>query len=138
MVAHEHTIPELDNKGLRAFGLTTGAMIAVLFGLFFPWLLNVGIPLWPWVLFAILALLGVVVPTSLRIVYRVWMRFGFMMSRVMTPLVLGIVFFGVVLPMGIIMRLFRSDPMARKLESTTHSYRVDSVKAPRQNLERPF
>ena len=30
----EHVIPELDRKGLREFGLVTGAIVAVLFGLF--------------------------------------------------------------------------------------------------------
>ena len=35
-----HSIPELDRKGLREFGLVTGGIVAVLFGLFFPWLLE--------------------------------------------------------------------------------------------------
>lgn len=137
MTAHDHTIPELDSKGLRDFGLTTGAMIAFLFGIVFPWLLDAGFPIWPWVLFAVLALLGLLVPNSLRVVYHVWMRFGLLMSRIMTPLVLGIVFFALVLPMGLVMRMFR-DPMARKFEGTRNSYRVLSVKARRENLERPF
>ena len=50
MEAIMHPIPELDRKGLREFGLTTGALIAAIFGLFFPWLLSVHIPLWPWIL----------------------------------------------------------------------------------------
>ncbi|HNP64632.1 MAG TPA: SxtJ family membrane protein [Woeseiaceae bacterium] len=134
----DHSIPELDTKGLRNFGVTTGFMIALLFGVAFPWFLGIDIPLWPWVIFAVLALLGVVVPNSLRFVYFVWMRFGLLMSRVMTPLVLGIVFFGLVLPMGIVMRLIRPDPMNRKLDDAAESYRVNSVKATRENLERPF
>ena len=134
----EHSIPELDSNGLRRFGLTTGGMIALLFGLAFPWLLDFAFPLWPWVIFSVLALLGLVVPNSLRVVYFTWMRFGLLMSRVMTPLVLGIVFFGLVLPMGILMRLFRPDPMNRELDDAADSYRVDSVKAARENLERPF
>lgn len=138
MANPNHTIPELDREGLRNFGLTTGAMIALIFGLFFPWLLNVGFPLWPWLFFAVLATVGLVAPASLRVVYRVWMRFGLMMSRVMTPLVLGIVFFGVLLPMGLIMRMFRDDPMARTIDDDAESYRVMSLKSPSKNLERPF
>ncbi len=138
MARMDHSIPELDTKGLRNFGVTTGFMIALLFGVAFPWFLGIDIPLWPWVIFAVLALLGVVVPNSLRFVYFVWMRFGLLMSRVMTPLVLGIVFFGLVLPMGIVMRLIRPDPMNRKLDDAAESYRVNSVKATRENLERPF
>lgn len=134
----EHTIPELDRAGLRNFGITTGAMVALLFGLFFPWLLDLSYPRWPWILFAILAALGLIVPTALRPVYHGWMRFGLLMSRITTPLILGIVFFGVVLPMGIFMRFFKRDPMNRELDESADSYRVASRHATRENLERPF
>ena len=43
-------IPELDRAGLRKFGLTTGAIVALLFGLFLPWLFDFGLPRWPWML----------------------------------------------------------------------------------------
>ena len=131
-------IPELDRAGLRRFGVTTGAMVALLFGLFFPWLLEVDYPRWPWMIFLALAVWGMVAPATLRPVYRVWMRFGLLMSRVTAPLVLGIVFFGLVLPMGLVMRLFGRDPMARNLDDITDSYRVESDKPPADRIERPF
>ena len=46
-MAIDHIIPDLDRKGLREFGLTTGAAIVVIFGLFFPWMLELDWPLWP-------------------------------------------------------------------------------------------
>lgn len=131
-------IPELDRSGLRKFGITTGAMVVALFGLFFPWLLDVDYPWWPWVLLFVLTIWGVVAPVTLRPVYLVWMRFGLLMSRVTAPLVLGIVFFGVVLPMGLVMQLFGRDPMARDLSETMDTYRVESDKPPIKNIERPF
>ena len=131
-------IPELDRSGLRKFGITTGAMVVALFGLLFPWLLEVDYPRWPWVLLLVLTIWGVVAPVTLRPVYRIWMRFGLLMSRVTAPLVLGIVFFGVLLPMGLVMRLFGRDPMARDLSDTTDSYRVESDKPPIESIERPF
>ncbi|MGW8367644.1 MAG: hypothetical protein ACWGPN_03060 [Gammaproteobacteria bacterium] len=36
-------------KELREFGLVTGAMVAGLFGIFFPWLLEYPWPVWPWI-----------------------------------------------------------------------------------------
>ena len=131
-------IPELDRSGLRKFGITTGAMVVALFGLFFPWLLDVDYPWWPWVLLFVLTIWGVVAPVTLRPVYLVWMRFGLLMSRVTAPLVLGIVFFGVVLPMGLVMQLFGRDPMARDLSETMDTYRVESDKPPIKSIERPF
>lgn len=134
-----HAIPVLDRKGYRDFGLVTGAIVAVLFGLFFPWLFDRALPLWPWIIFAVLGSWGLIAPMSLRPVYNVWMKFGlFMGTYIMTPLIMFIVFYGMFMPMGLLMRLFGKDAMARKLDSTAESYRVSSTKAPAKNLERPF
>jgi len=153
-MADMHEIPELDKKGLREFGINTGAIIAVLFGLFFPWLFN-EITLmstydfwgaiepttflrWPWALGGLLAIWGLVAPSSLGPVYNTWMKFGLMMSKIMTPLVMGIVFYLVFAPVGLVMRLFGKDSMARKLDNDVDTYRVESKDNPVSNLEKPF
>lgn len=133
-----HEIPELDRKGLRNFGITTGIIVAVLFGLFFPWILESRIPTWPWVVCAILAAWGLIAPESLRPVYNGWMKFGLLLSRITTPLILGIVFFLVIMPLGVVMRLFGRDPMARKFDDSAKTYRVPSEKAGKDQMERPF
>ena len=137
-MAIAHNIPEPDRKGLREFGLTTGVAVVVIFGLFFPWILELDWPVWPWVIAAPLWLLALVYPLWLRRIYRAWMRFGLLASRVMTPLVLGIVFFVMISPMAMIRRLMGKDPMQRALDPNQKSYRVQSVKSPREKLERPF
>ena len=137
MSVTDQSIPELDRKGLRDFGLVTGAIVAALFGLFFPWLLERSLPLWPWALFAVLGIWGLLAPMSLRPVYRVWMRFGLLMSRVTTPLIMGIVFFLMITPMALVLKLLGKDAMARKLDNSI-SYRVPSRKPPIENLKRPF
>ena len=50
----DYRIPELDEKGLREFGLTTGIVFVVIFGLVFPWLLERNWPVWPWIVAALL------------------------------------------------------------------------------------
>ena len=137
-MAIEHTIPELDQKGLRHFGLTTGAAVVVIFGLFFPWFLELTWPRCPWIIARPHCLLALVYPSWLRPVYRVWMRFGLLASRVMTPLVLGIVFFGMIAPMALISRIMGKDPMRRTLDPDQDSYRVKSTKSPKEKLEKPF
>ena len=137
-MAIDHKIPELDTKGLREFGLTTGAAVVVIFGLFFPWILGLEWPAWPWVIAAALWALALVQPLWLRWIYRAWMRFGLLASRVMTPLVLGVVFFGMILPMALVWRLRGKDPMHRALDPGENSYRVQSTKSPKEKLERPF
>ncbi len=144
MAALPHAIPELDRRGLREFALTTGTVVAVLFGLIIPWLLGRQIALlnwpgnWPWVLFTVLAAWGLIAPSTLRPLYRLWMRFGLVMTRITSPIMLGLVFYLVFAPAGLIMRAFGKDGMSRKFDKNAESYRVQSKKAPPEKLERPF
>jgi len=137
-MAIDHKIPDLDRKGLRAFGVSTGAAVVVIFGLFFPWLLELGWPVWPWAIAAPLWLLALIQPLWLRNIYRAWMRFGLLASRVMTPLVLGIVFFVMITPMALVRRLRGNDLMHRAFDPNQKSYRVQSIKSPEEKLEKPF
>ena len=133
-----HTIEMLDAKGLRQFGLTTGAIVAVLFGLFFPWLFEFDWPIWPWIVFGVLGVWALVAPATLGPVDLGWMWFGLQLNKVMTPLVLGVVFFLVFLPVGIVMRLFGRDPMERRFSADLKSYRVNSQARTRDHVENPY
>lgn len=131
-------IPELDERGLRQFGIVTGAMFAGLFGLLFPWLLDRAIPTWPWVVFAVLALAGIFIPRSLRPLYHGWMRAALWMSKLTTPVILGVVFFLLVTPFGLVMRAVGKDPMRRGWDACAESYRVESKRTSRESLEKPY
>ena len=137
MAGLTHDIPELDRKGLRDFGLTTGGIIAVLFGLFFPWVFERALPWWPWAVFAVLGTWGLVAPLSLRPVYRGWMKVGLILNKFMTPLIMSLVFYLVITPVSVIKRLFGKDAMARKF-SDADSYRVPSEPPKPENLKRPY
>lgn len=131
-------IPDLDAAGLRKFGLTTGAIIAVLFGLAFPYFLGSEWPIWPWIVTLILSVWALAAPTTLNPVYRGWMRFGLLLSKVTTPVVLTLVFVVAILPASIIMRILRYDPMRRKFDPSSTSYRVVSRHPPVENMEKPY
>jgi len=136
-IAHAE-IPELDRRGLRQFALSTGAIVAVLFGLFFPWLLDGRFPVWPWIVAGALAGWGLAAPASLGPVYRAWMRFGLLLNRIVTPVILGVLFFTIITPISLLMRLIRRDAMTRSFDKDTDSYRVPSAKRPKIHMERPF
>ncbi len=130
-------IPELDKSGLRRFGLTTGAIVAGLFGIVFPYLLDVSWPLWPWLIFAVLASWALIAPSSLRRVYYGWMRFGMLLGKITTPIIMTLLFLITILPGALLLRLFRKDPMRRSFDDST-SYRVKTKQPSVQNLEKPY
>lgn len=137
-VSNLHDIPELDARGLRKFGFTTGGIVAVLFGLLLPWLLGLNYPLWPWILCGILWAWAGLAPGSLNPVYHGWMRFGLVVNAVMSRVILGVLFFLVLWPVGVVMRIVGRDPMARRFEAGLSSYRIDSRTPPANGMERPF
>ena len=133
-----HEIPELDSKGLRQFGLILGCIIGAVFGILLPWIWGWNYRAWPWVVATVLLVWSLAAPASIEPLYRAWMHVALAINWVVSRVLLGTVFFCLILPMGLIMRIGKWDPMARKLDSSRTSYRVPSKPAPDKNMERPF
>jgi hypothetical protein len=131
-------IPTLDRAGLRNFGLVTGGMFVALFGLLFPWLLSFSYPVWPWIILAVLGGTGLVLPNLLKPVHYWWMRFAVLLSRITTPIILGILYFLMITPMGLVMRMFGKDPMKRAFVDDDKTYRSESIARESVDLEKPF
>ena len=131
-------IPELDQKGLRYFAWMSATLVASLFGLILPWLLNRDWPWEPWGISALFFVWGLIAPSTLRPFYRIWMRFGFVMNAIMTSVILGAVYYVVVFPTGLVFRLRGIDPLHRKWDRKLQSYRVKSSAARPIDMEKPF
>jgi hypothetical protein len=125
-----------DRKQLREFALVLAAATAVLFGLLFPWLGERLWPLWPWLVAAVAVAWGLLLPDSLAPVYRGWMRLGHVLGWVNTRIILGVLFFAMILPVGLVMRLLGHDPLARRRNPDAASYRVRGHHS--HSMERPF
>ena len=125
-------------KELRQFGMLLGTFIPLLFGLILPWLWNHGFPVLPWILGGIFWSLAIAFPPSLQPVYRVWMKIAEILAWVNSRIILGIIFFAIVTPMGFIMSLLQRDPMARKCDRQVETYRISSQKRSRESMENPY
>lgn len=66
-----------------------------------------------------LAAAGVAAPARLGPVFRAWMGLAHAMSRVTTPIFLGVVYFAAFAPIGLVMRLARRRPLARSRRATS-------------------
>lgn len=58
---------------------------------------------------------AVVFPKALLPFNRLWMYIGYFLGRIISPIILGTIFFGLITPMGVIMRLFGRDELRLKL-----------------------
>lgn len=122
---------------LKKFGFVMAAMIAGLFGLLLPWLFGRTLPLWPWIVAVVIALPALFAPLFLAPVHRGWMAVGGVLGWINTRILLAAMFYVVMLPVGLVMRLAGRDPM-RRAKSGEPSYRQPSTERPAQDMERPF
>ena len=72
------------------------------------------IRLWALVISFIFFILGILQSKLLTPLNKLWMKFGFFLGRIISPLVMGIIFFGVVTPTGFIMKIFKKDILKLK------------------------
>ncbi len=82
-------------------------------------------------------LAGLLIPTWLGPVYRAWMGLALMISKVTTPVFLGIVYFLVITPTGLVMRMIGRNPLRREAQNGTYWIRRDEAK-PRSDMTRQF
>ena len=131
-------IPPLDKTGLRKFGLTTGIIFALLFGVVLPWIWSGQMHQWPLVLGGILCSLALIAPRSLSGFYKVWMSIALVLGWLNSRIILGIIFVLMVTPMALVMRLMGKDPMQRKFEPTAKTYRANRESPERESMTHPY
>ena len=93
---------------------------------------------WPWIGAVVFAATGLLLPMVLKPLYLLWMKIGHALGWFNTRLILGLVFFVMFAPLALVFRLFRHDPMKRRLEADATSYRQPSHHLPRERMEKPF
>jgi hypothetical protein len=103
---------ELPRRTITSFALIVSGALLVIAA--FQWRRGAGQGVWGTLLAiaAVLLLAAAVAPALLRPVYRGWMRFGEALAWVKTRIILTLVFFLVVTPIGLLMRLFGRSPIA--------------------------
>jgi len=138
MDINDDEIKVLDKNGLRKFGLTMAVVIITLFGLIIPYFIEVNFSWWPWVVGLLFFASSITAPLKLKMVYHSWMKFGFILHKVTSPIILGLIFFAIFFPVACIMKLINRDSMKRKIDYSFHTYRITSQKRSKKSMERPF
>ena len=111
---------QVEGSSDRSFGLVFAAVFLVvacwpLFRWELPrwWALGIAVA------FAIIAIWK---SALLAVPNRLWTKLGVLLGKVVSPIALGILFYGVIAPIGAVMRLTGKDPLRLKLDSAADSY----------------
>jgi hypothetical protein len=98
--------------------------MAAVFGLIGAWGLYKASSHWPiWLsVAAVFAIVTLVRPQSLGPANRAWLKLGLLMYKVVNPVIMAILFFGMILPIGVLMRMFGKDflRLARDQQAPTY------------------
>src|SRR5712692_4586749 len=121
-MAHEDLTRDVQVEASsdRSFGLVLMVVFLAIAG----WPLFYGeAPRW-WAagVAVVFALLAVVKPALLAGLNRLWIKLGVLLGKVVGPIALGVLFFGVLTPLGAVMRLTGKDPLRRKHDPRAASY----------------
>lgn len=127
-----------NKQELRKFGLMMAGVISLLFGLAIPFLGNNTYPMWPWTIAAAFMITSLVHPKLLNQIYILWMKIGHVLGWINTRIILAVLFFGILTPIGVILRLLNKDPLFKKIEPNAISYRVNCKPIEPSEFERPF
>jgi hypothetical protein len=71
---------------------------------------------------AVFGVIAYLQPRLLAPLNRLWTQFGLILNRIVSPLVLGMIFYGSIVPIGYLMRITGKDPLHRSFEPASGSY----------------
>jgi hypothetical protein len=129
---------DISTKSLRKFGLSVGAVFCLLALWMF---LKNHFPL-PLTILGIVGVLlmvmGLIVPKALKEIYKVWMGMAFAIGWVVSRILLAILFFLVITPIGFIAHLFGNEFMDIKTNRVRDTYWVRRNKNKKINYEKMY
>ena len=118
----------------RSFGLVF--FIVFLLIAIYPLSNNEEIRLWSLFLSFLFLVLGIFNSKILTPLNKIWFKFGIFLGKIISPIVMGIVFFIVVTPIGLLMRLLKKDLLNLKF-TNEHSYWIEK-NDPKSKMKNQF
>jgi len=104
----------------RGFGVVFAVVFAVIAA--WPLFFGGGVRWWAAGLALVFLAAALAAPRALAPLNRLWYQIGMALHGVVTPLVMGILFFLTVMPTGLIMRLLGKDPLRLRFDAEAQSY----------------
>ena len=118
----------------RSFGIVF--FIVFLLIALYPLINNEDIRLWSLLISSVFLIFGLINSQILTPLNKLWFKFGLLLGKIISPLVMGLIFFFVVTPIGLIMRALRKDLLNLKYDKNK-SYWIEK-KGPKSKMKNQF
>tara|TARA_A100001234_G_scaffold5582_1_gene4580 strand:+ start:307 stop:696 length:390 start_codon:yes stop_codon:yes gene_type:complete len=116
----------------RSFGIVFFVVFLII--AIYPLLNDNSIRLWSLIVGIIFLILGIINSKVLTPFNILWMKFGLLLGKIVSPIVMGFVFFGVVTPISIIMKLLRKDLLnLKRNKKETYWLKKEEIKSNMKN-----
>lgn len=129
---------EMGRSELVRTAALLGCAMILFFGLLMPLIRKHPFPLWPWVVGMLLPVAAAVSPSVVRPVLGWLLYAAEKIGRLNGMVLLAAVYFLVISPVGLVMRILGYDPLNRKFLPSAESYRVVSPGESGGRMERPY
>ena len=110
-------------SSIRSFGIVFFIFFTII--AFYPVLNNHGIRLWSLIIGFIFLFLGLVNSPLLKPLNLIWFKFGLFLGKLIAPIIMGIVYFIVVLPTSLLLKLFKKNYLNINYERNKDSYWIN-------------
>ena len=118
----------------RSFGIVF--FIVFLIIAIYPLINNADLRIWSLIISIIFLILGLINSKLLTPLNKLWFKFGIFLGKLISPIIMGIIFFFVVTPIGLLLRIFDKDVLNLK-KSNAKSYWIKK-KGPISKMKNQF
>ena len=125
---------KIKTSSNKSFGIVF--FIVFLIIALYPMIKDGDLRLWSLILSLIFLILGLINSIILTPLNRLWFKFGIFLGKIVSPIILGIIFFLVVTPTGVLLRLFGKDVINLKYNNN-NSYWIEKT-GPKSNMKDQF
>ena len=126
-------LPKLPSN--RNFGIVFFLVFLIIS--LYPLAFNEALAKWALVISIIFLALGLINSKILTPLNRLWFKFGIFLGRIISPIIMALIFFLVVTPIGLIMRLLRKDLLNLKYNKKNKSYWIEK-NGPKSKMKNQF
>ena len=118
----------------RSFGIVF--FVVFLLIALYPLFIDGNLRIWSLVISIFFLILGLLNSKILSPLNKLWFKFGLFLGKIISPIIMGLIFFFVVTPIGILMRVFKKELLNIKFKNKK-SYWIEK-KGPKSKMKNQF